>query len=100
MSLLTSPDRQLHLQPAVGNCVRDRRERKMGRGGKRQHVPVLINIRKKSKKVAAAAESFNELDPLASAHARYLFTVDAREHVEVDNFDDYKMYKWNILNKN
>lgn len=69
-------------------------------GGGRQHVPALINIRQKSDKVAAAAVSYTELDPLASAHARYLFNVDAREHVEADNFDDYKMYKWNILNKN
>lgn len=58
------------------------------RWGGRQHVPVLINIRQKSDKVAAAAESYSELDPLASAHARHLFTVDAREHVEADDFDD------------
>lgn len=45
-------------------------------------------MRQKSDKVAAAAESYSELDPLASAHARHLFTVDAREHVEADDFDD------------
>lgn len=91
MCLLTSPDHSCTLNPLTGNCTRDRRERKIG--GKCQDVPLLINILHKRDKVVVAAEGNREQDPLASVHARYLSILDTREHVETEDFDNYKMYK-------
>lgn len=66
-------------------------------GEKRQHVQLLFNIRHKSDKIVVAAEGYREQDPLASEHAGYLSTLDTREHVETDDCNDYKMYKWIFL---